>query len=157
MKGVLIGMGNPLLDATITVDDEYLKKYQNSLPFFFFSPLAFSRNVSAYCNILFSFIFRYDLTSGNAILAEKKHDQMYISTLIHFFHHFPSSLSFFLSLNSYVDLMERDDCKFGAGGAALNTIRAAQWMLQVEGASGYVGCVGDDKSAKILEYLFLKG
>ena len=50
--------------------------------------------------------------------------------------------------------MNREDCEFSAGGSALNTIRAAQWMLQVDGASSYAGCVGDDKSAKILEYFF---
>lgn len=44
------------------------------------------------------------------------------------------------------------DVQYGAGGAALNAIRAAQWMLQFPGASSYVGCVGEDESAKNLWY-----
>ncbi len=35
-----------------------------------------------------------------------------------------------------------------AGGATQNSIRVAQWMLQVPGATTYMGCVGDDEFAK---------
>ena len=56
-----------------------------------------------------------------------------------------------LSFFSYADILARNDVKYGAGGAALNTIRAAQWMLQVPNASSYVGCVGKDKNADILK------
>merc|ERR1719397_60335 len=31
-----------------------------------------------------------------------------------------------------------------AGGAALNSIRVAQWMLQTEGSTAYIGCIGQD-------------
>jgi len=101
MEGVLIGMGNPLLDATITVDAKYLEKYE--------------------------------LQPANAILAEPKHDPI------------------------YADILARSDAKYGAGGAALNTIRAAQWMLQVPNASSYAGCVGNDKSAEILKNVLNEG
>ena len=37
------------------------------------------------------------------------------------------------------------------GGATQNTIRIAQWMLQVPGATAYMGCVGDDAFAKTME------
>jgi adenosine kinase len=32
-----------------------------------------------------------------------------------------------------------------AGGATQNSIRVAQWMLQMPGASSYMGCIGDDE------------
>jgi adenosine kinase len=35
-----------------------------------------------------------------------------------------------------------------AGGATQNTIRVAQWMLQVPGATTYMGCVGEDEFAR---------
>ena len=39
-----------------------------------------------------------------------------------------------------------------AGGATQNTIRVAQWMLQVPGATTYMGCVGNDAfAAKMTE------
>lgn len=31
------------------------------------------------------------------------------------------------------------------GGATQNSIRIAQWMLQVAGATSYMGCVGKDE------------
>lgn len=38
-----------------------------------------------------------------------------------------------------------------AGGATLNSIRCAQWMLGVPDATAYIGCVGKDEYAKLLE------
>lgn len=40
---------------------------------------------------------------------------------------------------------------FVAGGAAQNTIRGAQWLLQVPGAATYTGSVGKDEIAKTLK------
>lgn len=37
------------------------------------------------------------------------------------------------------------------GGATQNSMRIAQWLLQVPGAVSYFGCVGSDKYAKIME------
>lgn len=37
--------------------------------------------------------------------------------------------------------------EFIAGGATQNSIRVAQWMLQVPGATCYMGCVGKDEYA----------
>ena len=34
------------------------------------------------------------------------------------------------------------------GGATQNSIRIAQWMLQVAGATSYLGCVGKDDFGK---------
>ena len=31
-----------------------------------------------------------------------------------------------------------------AGGATQNSVRVAQWMLQVPGATSYMGCIGYD-------------
>ena len=37
------------------------------------------------------------------------------------------------------------------GGATLNTIRVAQWLLQKPGATTFFGCVGNDEAAEILK------
>ena len=37
------------------------------------------------------------------------------------------------------------------GGATQNSIRFAQWMLQIPGATSYMGCVGKDKFADTLK------
>ena len=37
-----------------------------------------------------------------------------------------------------------------AGGATQNSMRAAQWLLQVPGATSYFGSVGDDDHAQKL-------
>jgi adenosine kinase len=61
---------------------------------------------------------------------------------------------FLTFLFSYADILARKDCAFGAGGAALNTVRAAAWMIQEGGVASYVGCVGEDKSSEILRFAF---
>merc|ERR1719440_2240527 len=38
-----------------------------------------------------------------------------------------------------------------AGGATQNTIRVAQWMLQEQGATAYMGCVGSDANAATMK------
>merc|ERR1719453_527894 len=68
---------------------------------------------------------KYGLEAGNAILAdEEKH------------------------LPLYDELKAMPTVEYIAGGAAQNSIRVAQWMLQTPGATSYIGCVGDDDSAK---------
>ncbi|CAL9052429.1 unnamed protein product [Musa banksii] len=88
-EGVLLGMGNPLLDISAVVDEEFLNKY--------------------------------DLNPNNAILAEEKH------------------------LSLYDELAAKYNVEYIAGGATQNTIRVAQWMLQIPGATSYMGCIGKDK------------
>ncbi|KAK3404964.1 hypothetical protein EUGRSUZ_K01249 [Eucalyptus grandis] len=88
-EGVLLGMGNPLLDISAVVDDGFLHKY--------------------------------DIKLNNAILAEDKHLPMYDE----------------MAKNYSVDYI--------AGGATQNSIRVAQWMLQIPGATTFIGCVGKDK------------
>ena len=46
------------------------------------------------------------------------------------------------------ELSERPDVIFIPGGATQNSIRVAQWMLQVRGATSYFGCVGEDEYAE---------
>ncbi|KAK7285036.1 hypothetical protein RJT34_19793 [Clitoria ternatea] len=87
--GVLLGMGNPLLDISAVVDDDFLKKY--------------------------------GITLNNAILAEDKHKPM------------------------YDEMTEKYNVEFIAGGATQNSIKVAQWMLQVPGATSYMGGIGKDK------------
>lgn len=88
-EGVLLGMGNPLLDISAVVDQEFLDKY--------------------------------DVKLNNAILAEEKHRPM------------------------YEDLASKYSVDYIAGGATQNSIRIAQWMLQIPGATSYMGCIGKDK------------
>ncbi|XP_020094386.1 adenosine kinase 2-like [Ananas comosus] len=88
-EGILLGMGNPLLDISAVVDEEFLNKY--------------------------------DLKPNNAILAEEKH------------------------LPMYDELATKYSVEYIAGGATQNSIRVAQWMLQIPGATSYIGCIGKDK------------
>jgi adenosine kinase len=46
-------------------------------------------------------------------------------------------------LSRYKELVENYPVEYIAGGAAQNTIRAAQWMSQTPGLTGYIGCVGN--------------
>ncbi|KAL0375070.1 UNVERIFIED_CONTAM: Adenosine kinase [Sesamum radiatum] len=88
-EGILLGMGNPLLDISAIVDQGFLDKYA--------------------------------LKSNNAILAEDKH------------------------LPMYDEMTSKYKVEFIAGGATQNSIRVAQWMLQIPGATGYIGSIGKDK------------
>lgn len=47
--------------------------------------------------------------------------------------------------------MTRPEVAYVAGGAAQNTIRGAQWLLQTPGAVSYTGSVGKDKIASVLK------
>lgn len=69
---------------------------------------------------------KYGLLPGNAILAEEKHMPL------------------------YAELAAKPDVKYIAGGATLNAIRVAQWMLQEPGRTAYMGCIGDDAFGKQL-------
>lgn len=91
-EGVILGMGNPLLDITATVPTETLEKY--------------------------------GLEANNAILAEEKHIPL------------------------YEELVSEFNAEFTAGGATQNSIRIAQWMLQVSDATSFIGAVGTDEFAK---------
>lgn len=91
-EGIILGMGNPLLDIAATVDKALLEKYE--------------------------------LDENNAILAEDKHQPL------------------------YPELVASYKPEFIAGGATQNSIRVAQWMLQLPGATSFFGCVGDDEFAK---------
>ncbi|KAJ6690459.1 hypothetical protein OIU85_006698 [Salix viminalis] len=88
-EGILLGMGNPLLDISAVVDDSFLQKY--------------------------------DIKLNNAILAEDKH------------------------LPMYDEMASKYTVEYIAGGATQNSIKVAQWMLQIPGATSYMGCIGKDK------------
>jgi len=100
LAGVLLGMGNPLLDISAVVDQPFLTKYGVEL--------------------------------NNAILAEEKHAPM------------------------YEDMIKNFEVEYIAGGATQNSIRVAQWMLQVPFACSYMGCVGSDKFATEMRKACLK-
>lgn len=70
---------------------------------------------------------KYDLKLNNAILAEEKH------------------------LPLYQELVDNYAVQYIAGGATQNSIRVAQWMLKVPGATSYFGAVGADNYGETLE------
>ncbi|EIT72546.1 putative pfkB family carbohydrate kinase [Aspergillus flavus] len=69
---------------------------------------------------------KYGLKDNDAILAEDKH------------------------MGLYEELLQNDDAKLIAGGAAQNTARGAQYILP-DNSVLYIGCVGRDKYADILK------
>jgi len=96
LQGVLLGIGNPLLDISANVDVSLLNKY--------------------------------GLKRADACLADpEKH------------------------LPLYAELQSNYKVEYTAGGAAQNSIRGAQWMLQAPGATSYIGCIGNDENGKNME------
>eukprot|EP00246_Nothoceros_aenigmaticus_P001333 TRINITY_DN11850_c0_g1_i1.p1 TRINITY_DN11850_c0_g1~~TRINITY_DN11850_c0_g1_i1.p1 ORF type:complete len:344 (+),score=69.72 TRINITY_DN11850_c0_g1_i1:144-1175(+) len=92
LEGVLLGIGNPLLDIAAVVDQAFLDKY--------------------------------NLKPNDAILAEESH------------------------LPLYQEVAEKYNPEFIAGGATQNSVKVAQWMLQIPGATSYIGCIGKDEFGK---------
>lgn len=81
-------------------------------------------DISATCDE--NFLKKYDLKADNAILAEDKHIPM------------------------YQDMISNLKVDYIAGGATLNTIRIAQWLLQKPNVISYFGCIGNDEYGKTL-------
>jgi len=73
------------------------------------------------------FLVKYGLKRGDACLAEAKHVPMYGEMVANF----------------KVD--------YTAGGATQNVMRACQWMLQKPRVCYFIGCVGQDHNAEILQ------
>ncbi|CBF86509.1 hypothetical protein AN2272.2 [Aspergillus nidulans FGSC A4] len=73
-----------------------------------------------------SLLEKYGLKANDAILAEEKH------------------------MGLYEELLQHRDAKLIAGGAAQNTARGAQYILP-DNSTLYIGCVGKDKYADILQ------
>lgn len=69
---------------------------------------------------------KYDVSLNNAILAEEKH------------------------LPLYQEIIANYPVQYIAGGATQNTIRVAQWMLNVPGATSYFGAIGSDNFGETL-------
>ncbi|XP_043702527.1 adenosine kinase 2-like [Telopea speciosissima] len=67
------------------------------------------------------FLEKYGVKLNDAILAEDKH------------------------LPMYDELATKYNVEYIAGGATQNSIRVAQWMLQIPGATSFMGCIGKDK------------
>lgn len=44
----------------------------------------------------------------------------------------------------YAEMVDKFEVEYIAGGATQNSIRVAQWMLEDEKCTTYVGCVGND-------------
>lgn len=75
------------------------------------------------------FLNKYDLKADNAILAEDKHKSMYDDMAKTF----------------------ADHVEYIPGGATLNAIKVAQWLLRVPDATTFFGCIKDDQFGQILE------
>lgn len=69
---------------------------------------------------------RYSLKPNDAILAEEKHMSLYE-----------------LLITDY-------NVEYTAGGATQNSLRVAQWILQVPKTAVFFGCIGRDRFGKIL-------
>lgn len=95
-EGILLGLGNPLLDITVVCPDTTL-------------------------------LDKYGLLANNAILAEEKHQTL------------------------FEDMVQNYPTEYLPGGATLNSVRVAQWLLQKPKATTFFGGVGKDKFAEILE------
>lgn len=93
-EGMLLGMGNPLLDISTVCGEDFLQKY--------------------------------DLKANNAILAEEKHIPM------------------------YRDMVDTMKVEYIPGGATLNSIRIAQWILEKPNVASYFGCIGSDDFGKVM-------
>jgi len=73
---------------------------------------------------------KYDVKPDSAILAESAH------------------------MPVYEELIKSYNAGFIAGGATLNSIRVAQWMMKasnIENATAFMGCIGTDEYGKTLE------
>lgn len=91
----ILGMGNPLLDISCEVKEDFLEKYEVKL--------------------------------GDAVLAGDKHKGM------------------------YAELSSMENVQYIAGGATLNTIRVAQWVLGEPGRTGYIGAIGNDVFGTLMQ------
>ncbi|XP_019644759.1 PREDICTED: adenosine kinase-like isoform X1 [Branchiostoma belcheri] len=74
-----------------------------------------------------AFLDKYGLKANDAILAEDKHKPM------------------------YQDMVDNLKVEYIAGGATQNSIRVAQWLLQVPHATTFFGSIGKDKFGEVLK------
>lgn len=72
------------------------------------------------------YLEKYDLKADNAILAEEKH------------------------LPMYREMAQMDNVEYIPGGATLNSIRIAQWILGEPNATSFFGCISNDDFGKKL-------
>jgi adenosine kinase len=73
------------------------------------------------------FLEKYKVTLNNAILAEESHVPM------------------------YPEMVKNYPVQYIAGGAGQNSMRVAQWMLQIPNKTAYFGAVGVDEYGQTLE------
>ncbi|XP_036365861.1 adenosine kinase isoform X2 [Octopus sinensis] len=95
-EGILLGLGNPLLDITVVCPDNAL-------------------------------LDKYGLLANNAIIAAEVHHPL------------------------YEEMVKNYKPEYLPGGATLNSVRVAQWLLQKPNATTFFGGVGQDKYAEILK------
>lgn len=100
------------------------------------------------------------LKLGDQILAEDKHQPLFkvrsfrYLRLLHLCGLIPAAKAASRlrpqAENVVQELSDRPETAYVPGGATQNSIRVAQWMLQVADATSYFGCVGSDDFADIM-------
>mmetsp|Transcript_44614 Transcript_44614/g.71711 ORF Transcript_44614/g.71711 Transcript_44614/m.71711 type:complete len:377 (+) Transcript_44614:133-1263(+) len=78
------------------------------------------------CEVDRKMVMKYNLRMNDTIMAEERHKPI------------------------YSELKSRKNVKYIAGGSTLNTMRVAQWMIRSQGATSFIGCIGNDSCAKKL-------
>jgi len=79
------------------------------------------------CEVKTDFLEKYEVKLGDAVLCGEKHKNM------------------------YTELSELPGVQYIAGGATLNSIRVAQWMLGQPGSTGYIGAIGNCMFGQVMK------
>lgn len=94
------------------------------------------------------FLEKYEVKLNNAILAEDKHIPLYEELIANYpVQYIAGNLLYIFCKHPVYNI----SCKLKLqGGATLNSIRVAQWMLQIPGSTAYFGAIGQDKFGETL-------
>lgn len=135
-------MGNPLLDVSAVIDPSFLSKYGVSLlndaSRSSLDPSSYAANSS------------WLLRLRSLKLMPKFWQKTSISQCIKYaVGHSQSRMSLLLPMHAHMfcppqEMAKLPGVEYIPGGATQNSIRIAQWLLQVPGATSYMGCVGKD-------------
>lgn len=140
----ILGMGNPLLDVSAVIDPSFLSKYGVSLLGYTSlcgnkpSAIVYEPSLSlrACSSKLMPRYWQRTNTSQCIRCVSSLVCQMPVTGL---------TLTLLqLSKSYWQEMAGLPDVEYIPGGATQNSIRIAQWLLQVPGATSYMGCVGKD-------------
>ena len=170
----LLGMGNPLLDIIADVDQATLDKYQVGIQIIGECSVTIAISCGLGCScILFPLaaptvydVLHLQIKLADQILAEDKHLPLFEVCLPPITSADDTSCMSLCTVHGAMtgltstalrcqpvcsqELEAKKGVQYVAGGATQNSMRAAQWLLQVPGATSYFGSVGDDDHAEKL-------